>query len=150
MIKDAKSFGPANASTSEWTTDPYGRVLHFGVREHAMAAIVNGIVLHGPTRAFGATFLIFSDYMRPSLRLAALMNIPSIHVWTHDSIALGGDGPTHQPVETLTTLRAIPNFTIVRPADAAETAYAWLETLRRHEGPTGLVFSRQNLSLIHI
>ena len=148
VIKDAKSFGPADASTSEWTTDPYGRVLHFGVREHAMAAIVNGIVLHGPTRAFGATFLIFSDYMRPSLRLAALMNIPSIHVWTHDSIALGGDGPTHQPVETLTTLRAIPNFTIVRPADATETAYAWLETLRRHEGPTGLVFSRQNLPVL--
>ncbi|MFD2673904.1 transketolase [Gulosibacter bifidus] len=148
VIKDAKSFGPAERSTDEWSCSPYGRVLHFGIREHAMAAIVNGIVLHGPTRAFGATFLIFSDYMRPSVRLAALMDIPSIFVWTHDSIALGGDGPTHQPVETLTTLRAIPNFTVVRPADAAETSYAWLETLRRKDGPTGLVFSRQDLPVL--
>lgn len=148
VIKGAKSFGPAEISTSEWSADPFGRVLHFGVREHVMGAIINGIVLHGPTRAFGATFLIFSDYMRPALRLAALMNIPSIFVWTHDSIALGGDGPTHQPVETLTALRAIPNFTIVRPADATETAYAWLETLRRQDGPVGLVLSRQDLPVL--
>ena len=121
-IKAAKSFIPSEWSTHEWSGDPYGRVLHFGIREHAMGAIVNGIVLHGPTRAFGGTFLIFSDYMRPSVRIAALMNIPSIYVWTHDSVALGEDGPTHQPIEQLATLRAIPNFTVVRPADANETA----------------------------
>lgn len=144
-IDGAKSFVPAEHSTSSFQGDKYGRVLHFGIREHAMAAILNGITLAGRTRAFGGTFLIFSDYMRPALRLAALMNIPTTFVWTHDSIALGGDGPTHQPVETLTTLRAIPNFTIVRPADGAETAQAWLETLRRHGGPIGLVLSRQDL-----
>lgn len=144
-IDGAKSFAPAKHSTSTWSADPYGRVLHFGIREHAMAAILNGITLHGKTRAFGGTFLMFSDYMRPSVRLAALMNIPSIYVWTHDSIALGGDGPTHQPVESLTTLRAMPNLTIVRPSDAAETAQAWLATLQRHDGPIGLVLSRQDL-----
>ena len=105
-IKDAKSFIPSEWSTHEWSGDPYGRVLHFGIREHAMGAIVNGIVLHGPTRAFGGTFLIFSDYMRPSVRIASLMNIPSIYVWTHDSVALGEDGPTHQPIEQLATLCA--------------------------------------------
>lgn len=147
-IDSAKSFVPAEFSTTSWTGDKYGRVLHFGIREHAMAAILNGITLSGRTRAFGGTFLIFSDYMRPALRLAALMNIPTTFVWTHDSIALGGDGPTHQPVETLTTLRAIPNFTVVRPADALETAQAWLETLRRHGGPIGLVFSRQDLPVL--
>jgi len=125
--------------------DPYGRVLHFGIREHAMGAIINGIVLHGPTRAFGGTFLIFSDYMRPAVRLAALMNIPSLFVWTHDSVALGEDGPTHQPIEQLASLRAIPNFTVVRPADANETAVAWLELLRRNEGPGGLALTRQNI-----
>ena len=110
-----------------------------------MGAIVNGIVLHGPTRAFGGTFLIFSDYMRPSVRIAALMNIPSIYVWTHDSVALGEDGPTHQPIEQLATLRAIPNFTVVRPADANETSVVWLELLRRHAGPAGLALTRQNI-----
>ncbi|MGN7950329.1 transketolase family protein, partial [Microbacterium sp. 22215] len=144
-IKDAKSFIPAEWSTHEWSGDPYGRVLHFGIREHAMGAIVNGIVLHGPTRAFGGTFLIFSDYMRPPVRLAALMNVPSIFVWTHDSVALGEDGPTHQPIEQIATLRAIPNFALVRPADANETAAAWLEILRRHEGPTGIALTRQNI-----
>ncbi len=144
-IKDAKSFIPDEWSTHEWSGDPYGRVLHFGIREHAMAAIVNGIVLHGPTRAFGGTFLIFSDYMRPSVRLAALMNVPSIFVWTHDSVALGEDGPTHQPIEQLAALRAIPNFTVVRPADANETAVAWLELLRRHAGPAGIALTRQNI-----
>lgn len=144
-IKDAKSFIPAEWSTHEWSGDPYGRVLHFGIREHAMGAIVNGIVLHGPTRAFGGTFLIFSDYMRPPVRLAALMNVPSIFVWTHDSVALGEDGPTHQPIEQIATLRAIPNFTLVRPADANETAAAWLEILRRHEGPAGIALTRQNI-----
>lgn len=144
-IKDAKSFIPSEWSTHEWSGDPYGRVLHFGIREHAMGAIVNGIKLHGPTRPFGGTFLIFSDYMRPSVRLAALMDIPSIFVWTHDSVALGEDGPTHQPVEQLATLRAIPNFTVVRPADANETSAAWLEILRRQGGPSGIALTRQNI-----
>ncbi|MDQ4213316.1 transketolase [Microbacterium sp. ASV81] len=144
-IKGAASFIPQQWSTHEWSGNPYGRVLHFGIREHAMGAIVNGIVLHGPTRPFGGTFLIFSDYMRPSVRLAALMNIPSIFVWTHDSIALGEDGPTHQPIEQLATLRAIPNFTVVRPADANETSVVWLEMLRRHAGPAGIALTRQNI-----
>ncbi|HOA87255.1 MAG: transketolase [Microbacteriaceae bacterium] len=144
-IRGGASFIPSEHSTGEWTGNPYGRVLHFGIREHAMAAIVNGIVLHGPTRAFGGTFLIFSDYMRPAVRLAALMNVPSIFVWTHDSIALGEDGPTHQPIEQLASLRAIPNLTMVRPGDAAETAIAWLEILRRRGGPTGIALTRQNV-----
>ncbi len=144
-ISGAKSFLPAGHSTEQWSGDPYGRVLHFGIREHAMGSIVNGIVLHGPTRAFGGTFLIFSDYMRPAVRLAALMGVPSIFVWTHDSIALGEDGPTHQPIEQLWTLRLIPNFNVVRPADANETAHAWLETLRTHDTPTGLALTRQNV-----
>lgn len=144
-IKAAKSFIPQEWSTHEWSGDPFGRVLHFGIREHAMGAIVNGIVLHGPTRPFGGTFLIFSDYMRPAVRLASLMNIPSIYVWTHDSIALGEDGPTHQPIEQIAALRAIPNFTLVRPADANETAVVWLELLRRHAGPAGLALTRQNI-----
>ncbi|MCR2792534.1 transketolase [Microbacterium sp. zg.Y625] len=144
-IKDAKSFIPAEWSTHEWSGSPYGRVLHFGIREHAMGAIINGIKLHGPTRPFGGTFLIFSDYMRPAVRLAALMDIPSIFVWTHDSVALGEDGPTHQPIEQLATLRAIPNFTVVRPADANETAAAWLEILRRNGGPVGIALTRQNI-----
>ncbi|NYD55360.1 transketolase [Microbacterium pseudoresistens] len=144
-ITSAKSFIPAEWSTHDWQGGPDGRVLHFGIREHAMGAILNGITLHGKTRSFGGTFLIFSDYMRPAVRLAALMDIPSIFVWTHDSIALGEDGPTHQPIEQLAALRAIPNFTVVRPADAAETAVAWLETLRRHGGPTGLALTRQNV-----
>ena len=144
-IKNAASFIPAEWSTDEWDGNPYGRVLHFGIREHAMAAIVNGIVLHGPTRAFGGTFLIFSDYMRPAVRLAALMNIPSIFVWTHDSVALGEDGPTHQPIEQLTALRAIPNLAVIRPADANETAVVWHEMLRRHAGPSGIALTRQNI-----
>jgi transketolase len=144
-INDAPSFIPAEWSTHEWSGNPFGRVLHFGIREHAMGAILNGIVLHGPTRAFGGTFLIFSDYMRPAVRLAALMDIRSIFVWTHDSIALGEDGPTHQPIEQIATLRAIPNFTLVRPADANETAAAWLEILRRQGGPVGIALTRQNI-----
>jgi len=144
-IAGAKSFGPAEWSTHEWTADKYGRVLHFGIREHAMAAILNGIVLHGPTRAFGGTFLIFSDYMRPAVRLAALMNVPSIFVWTHDSVALGEDGPTHQPIEQLATLRAIPNLAVVRPGDANEVAWAWKEILSRREGPAGIALTRQNI-----
>ncbi|WGD36191.1 transketolase [Lysinibacter sp. HNR] len=144
-IAGAQSFVPSKWSTSEWNGNPYGRVLHFGIREHAMGAILNGIVLHGPTRPFGGTFLIFSDYMRPAVRLAALMNIPSVFVWTHDSVALGEDGPTHQPVEQLSTLRAIPNLAVVRPADANEVSWAWREILARRGGPSGIALTRQNL-----
>ncbi|MCI2958555.1 transketolase [Agromyces atrinae] len=144
-INGAPSFIPEQWSTHEFSGNPYGRVLHFGIREHAMAAIINGIVLHGPTRAFGGTFLIFSDYMRPAVRLAALMKVPSIFVWTHDSVALGEDGPTHQPIEQLATLRAIPGLDIVRPADANETAHAWLEILKRQGGPAGIALTRQNI-----
>jgi transketolase len=144
-IDGGGSFVPEKWSTHEWAGNPYGRVLHFGIRENAMGAILNGIVLHGKTRPFGGTFLIFSDYMRPMVRLAALMAIPTIYVWTHDSVALGEDGPTHQPVEQLTALRAIPGLDIVRPADANETAYAWKTVLERRKGPAGLALSRQNL-----
>jgi transketolase len=144
-IENSASFVPEKWSTHEWPGNEYGRVLHFGIRENAMGAILNGIVLHGKTRAFGGTFLIFSDYMRPMVRLAALMKIPTIYVWTHDSVALGEDGPTHQPVETLWSLRAIPQLDIVRPADANETGYAWKHILERRHGPAGLALSRQNL-----
>ncbi len=109
------SFIPEHRSTGAWKGNKYGRTLHFGIREHAMGAILNGIVLHGGTRAYGGTFLVFSDYMRPSVRLAALMEIPSIFVWTHDSIGVGEDGPTHQPIEHLASLRAIPGLDVVRP-----------------------------------
>ncbi|MEO6504651.1 MAG: transketolase [Terrimesophilobacter sp.] len=144
-IDNAQSFVPQVHSTHEWAGDRYGRVLHFGIREHAMAAIINGIVLHGNTRAFGGTFLIFSDYMRPAVRLAALMKAPSIYVWTHDSVALGEDGPTHQPIEQLAALRAIPGLDVVRPADANEVAWAWKTMLERRVGPAGIALSRQNL-----
>ncbi len=126
------------------TASPYGRNIHFGIREHAMGAALNGIALDGLTRPFGGTFLIFSDYMRGSVRLAALMQTDVTYVWTHDSIGLGEDGPTHQPVEHLWSLRAIPGLSIVRPADAKETAAAWVENLRRRI-PVGLILSRQDL-----
>ena len=144
-IDGAKSFVPKEWSTHEWTADPYGRILHFGIREHAMGAIINGIVLHGNTRVYGGTFLIFSDYMRPAVRLAALMQVPSIFVWTHDSVALGEDGPTHQPIEQLATLRAIPGLDMVRPGDANEVAYAWKTMLERRKGPAGIALTRQNI-----
>jgi transketolase len=144
-IEGAASFVPSEHSTHEWTGNPYGRVLHFGIREHAMGAILNGIVLHGNTRPFGGTFLIFSDYMRPAVRLAALMKAPSIYVWTHDSVALGEDGPTHQPIEQLATLRAIPGMDIVRPGDANEVAWAWKTILERRNGPAGIALTRQNI-----
>ena len=144
-IEGAASFVPSEHSTHEWTGNDYGRVLHFGIREHAMGAILNGIVLHGNTRPFGGTFLIFSDYMRPAVRLAALMKAPAIYVWTHDSVALGEDGPTHQPIEQLSTLRAIPGLDIVRPGDANETAWAWKTILERRKGPAGLALTRQNI-----
>jgi transketolase len=142
------SFIPSAHQTKEWQGGPYGRTLHFGIREHAMGAIVNGITLHGGTRVYGGTFLVFSDYMRPPVRLAALMQIPSIFVWTHDSIGLGGDGPTHQPVEQLAALRAIPGLDIVRPADANETAVCWRTTLEKTDRPIGLALSRQNLPVL--
>lgn len=147
-IEGAKSFLPEGLSTHDWSGDPYGRVLHFGIREFGMGAILNGIVLHGPTRAFGGTFLIFSDYMRPAVRLAALMGIPSVFVWTHDSVALGADGPTHQPVEQLASLRAIPGLDVVRPADANETAHAWHTILTRRNSPAGLALTRQNVPVV--
>jgi len=148
-IEGAKSFIPSHWSTHEWTGDKYGRVLHFGIREHAMGAILNGIALHGKTRAFGGTFLIFSDYMRPAVRLAALMRVPSIFVWTHDSVALGEDGPTHQPVEQLATLRAIPNLDIVRPGDANEVSFAWKAILERRSNPVGIALTRQNIPVFN-
>jgi len=125
-----------------------GRNLHFGVREHAMAAMLNGMVLHGGFRVFGATFFVFLDYCRPSVRLAALMKLPIVYVFTHDSFFVGEDGPTHQPVEHLASLRCMPNITVIRPADPAETAHAWVAALRNREGPTALVLSRQNLPVI--
>jgi len=141
-IENGGSFLPASSSIKG--ASPFGRVIHFGIREHAMGAILNGITLNGLSRAFGGTFLVFSDYMRPAVRLAALMDIPSIFVWSHDSIGLGEDGPTHQPIEHFAALRAIPNFNFVRPADANEVAVAWLEILKRNK-PAGIALSRQNL-----
>jgi transketolase len=125
-----------------------GRYIHFGVREHAMGAILNGLALHGGVRPYGGTFLVFSDYMRPSIRLAAMMGLPVIYVFTHDSIGLGEDGPTHQPIEHLTSLRAIPNLWVFRPADAAETVVGWRVALERRDGPTALVLTRQAVPVI--
>jgi transketolase len=147
-MEGADSFGPPETSTKMWRANPYGRTLHFGVREHAMGAILNGIALHGPTRPYGGTFLVFSDYMRPAVRLAALMKSSVVYVWTHDSIGLGEDGPTHQPVEHLAALRAIPGLDMVRPGDANETAAAWRAILERPEGPKGLALTRQNLPVL--
>ncbi|MGF2944574.1 transketolase family protein, partial [Mycobacterium sp. Lab-001] len=149
-MKGATSFGPPAISTKAYTADWYGRTLHFGIREHAMGAILSGIVLHGPTRAYGGTFLQFSDYMRPAVRLASLMDIDPIYVWTHDSIGLGEDGPTHQPIEHLAALRAIPRLSVVRPGDANETAYAWRTILARGNGsgPVGLILTRQGVPVL--
>ncbi|MDP9934091.1 transketolase [Paenarthrobacter nicotinovorans] len=144
-IEDSPSFIPTSRSTDAWKGNPYGRVLHFGIREHAAASIVNGISLHGRTRAFSGTFLIFSDYQRPAIRLGALMGVPSLYVWTHDSIGLGEDGPTHQPVEQLASLRAIPGLDVVRPGDANEVSAAWKTMLENHENPAGIVLTRQNI-----
>jgi len=145
-IEGAASFIPSEWSTHEWKADPQlGRVLHFGIREHAMGAIMNGITLHGGTRVFGGTFLQFADYMRPSVRLAALMGIPTTYVWTHDSVGLGEDGPTHQPIEHLAALRAIPGLDVIRPADGNETAAAWLTLLHHTDRPAALALTRQNV-----
>jgi transketolase len=143
--KGQPSFTPEEWQTSEWTGDRYGRVLHFGIREHAMGSIMNGITLHGGTRVYGGTFLVFSDYMRPAVRLAALMGIPTTYVWTHDSVGLGEDGPTHQPVEHLAALRAIPGLDVVRPGDANETVAAWRAVLEQTDRPAALALTRQNV-----
>jgi transketolase len=146
--KGEPSFTPPERATKEWPGDWYGRVLHFGIREHAMGSILNGIALHGGTRPYGGTFLVFSDYMRPAVRLAAIMHLPVTYVWTHDSIGLGEDGPTHQPVEQLAALRAIPGLDVVRPADANETVAAWQTILEHVDRPAGLVLSRQPLPTV--
>lgn len=141
-IEGGGSFLPATSAIKG--ANPYGRIIHFGIREHAMGSILNGISLHGLTRSFGGTFAVFSDYMRPAVRLAALMNIPSTFVWTHDSIGVGEDGPTHQPIEHFAALRAIPGLDIVRPGDANEVAHAWRQIIIRNR-PAGILLSRQNL-----
>jgi transketolase len=143
--KGEPSFIPTEHQTKDFPGGPYGRVLHFGIREHAMGSIMNGIALHGGTRPYGGTFLVFSDYMRGAVRLAALMKLPVTYVWTHDSIGLGEDGPTHQPVEHLAALRAIPGLDVVRPADANETVVAWRTILEHTDRPAGLVLTRQNV-----
>jgi len=146
-MKGEPSFVPSRRATAKFPGNPYGRTLHFGIREHAMGAILNGIAVHGGTRPYGGTFLVFSDYMRPAVRLAAIMGLPVTYVWTHDSIGLGEDGPTHQPVEHLAALRAIPGLAMVRPADANETTVAWRTVLERGT-PAGLALSRQNLLVL--
>lgn len=145
VIAGTGSFLPASSAIPG--ANPYGRMIHFGIREHAMGSILNGIALHGLSRAFGGTFAVFSDYMRPAVRLAAIMDLPSIFIWSHDSIGLGEDGPTHQPIEHLAALRAIPNFAVVRPADANEVREAWKKILINAK-PVGLLLSRQNLPVI--
>jgi transketolase len=142
-IEGAESFLPEAHGGS-----PYGRILHFGIREHAMGSIMNGIALHGGTRVYGGTFLVFSDYMRGSVRLAALMGLPVTYIWTHDSIGLGEDGPTHQPIEHLAALRAIPGLDVVRPADATETAIAWRTAIEHTDRPTALALTRQNVPVL--
>jgi len=144
-IEGGNSFLPATSAMKN--ADPYGRIIHFGIREHAMGSILNGITLHGLTRSFGGTFAVFSDYMRPAVRLAALMDIPSTFIWTHDSIGLGEDGPTHQPIEHFAALRAIPNFAVIRPADANEVTEAWRSILTRRKA-AGILLSRQNLRTV--
>ncbi|MEV6348609.1 transketolase [Actinoplanes sp. NPDC051851] len=147
-MKGEPSFIPAEYATKEFPGHEYGRTLHFGIREHGMGSILNGIAVHGGTRPYGGTFLVFSDYMRGSVRLSALMKLPVVFVWTHDSIGLGEDGPTHQPIETLSALRAIVGLDVVRPADANETAYAWRGALEHNDRPTALALSRQNLPTV--
>lgn len=147
-MKGEPSFLPEQRQSKQWQGSELGRTLHFGVREHAMGGILNGITLAGLTRAYGGTFLVFSDYMRPAVRLAALSQIPSIFVWTHDSVGVGEDGPTHQPIEHLAALRAIPGLDVVRPSDANETSVAWGEVLRRAGRPACLILSRQKLRTI--
>jgi transketolase len=139
---------PTNRQTKDWSGGPYGRTMHFGIREHAMGSILGGIALQSLTRPYGGTFLTFSDYMRPAVRLAALMQIDPIYVWTHDSIGLGEDGPTHQPIEHLAALRVIPGLDVVRPADANETAVAWRTIIENNDRPVGLILTRQALPVV--
>ncbi len=146
--KGEPSFLPTDRQSEEFKGGPYGRVLHFGIREHAMGAIMNGIKVHGGTRPYGGTFLTFSDYMRGAVRLSALMRVPVTYVWTHDSIGLGEDGPTHQPIEHVSSLRLIPGLDVVRPSDANETAAAWAAILHNGDRPAGLILSRQNLPIV--
>ncbi len=152
LIGGSADLTPSNNTRPQSATDVQageysGNYIRFGVREHGMGAILNGLALHG-LRSYGGTFLVFSDYMRPAIRLAALMKLPVIYVFTHDSIGLGEDGPTHQPVEHVTALRAIPNLVVIRPADSNETAQAWRVALKRKDGPTALVLTRQAVPLI--
>ena len=144
-IEEGGSFLPPSSTMKG--AHPYGRIVHFGIREHAMGSILNGMALHGLIRPFGGTFLVFSDYMRGAVRLSALMNLPVTYVWTHDSIGLGEDGPTHQPIEHIAALRAIPNLEVLRPADANEVVAGWREIVRRRK-PVGILLSRQNLPVI--
>lgn len=153
LIGGSADLAPSNLTLLKGYDDfqrdtPAGRNLRFGVREHAMGAILNGMALHGGLIPYGGTFLVFSDYMRPAVRLAAMMHLPVVYVWTHDSLWIGEDGPTHQPVEHLAALRAIPNLTVIRPCDANETAEAWRAALRRRDGPTALLLTRQNLPVL--
>jgi transketolase len=150
LIGGSADLAPSNNTFLQGIADcsashPEGRNLHFGVREHGMGGVLNGMALHGGVRPYGATFLVFADYMRPSIRLAAMMGLPVIYVFTHDSIGLGEDGPTHQPIEHLASLRVIPNLVVLRPADAAETVEAWRAALQRGDGPTALVLTRQKV-----
>ena len=142
------SMLPPGVTSSEWPGDPYGKVIHFGIREHAMGAVLNGIALNGLTRVFGATFFVFADYMRPAVRLAAIMGLPVTYIWTHDSVAVGEDGPTHEPVEHLWSYRAIPGLSVVRPGDATETVAAYRHVFDSHGGPTAMVLSRQALPVL--
>ena len=144
-IEGGGSFLPTASKMAG--ADPYGRIIHFGIREHAMGAILNGMALHGLVKPFGGTFLVFSDYMRGAVRLSSLMQLPVTYVWTHDSIGLGEDGPTHQPVEHLASLRTIPGFSVIRPCDANEVSVCWQEIIKRSK-PSGLVLSRQNLPVL--
>ncbi|HRQ01116.1 MAG TPA: transketolase C-terminal domain-containing protein, partial [Terrimesophilobacter sp.] len=137
---------PGEAVTAD---NPGGEFIRFGIREHAMAAILSGIALHGPWRPFGSTYLAFSDYQRPSIRLAALMGLPVVYVYTHDSVAVGEDGPTHQPVEQIAGLRLVPGLDVVRPADGAEVVAAWRRMLARPDAPTALILSRQDVPVLH-
>lgn len=153
LVGGSADLAPSNNTLLKGYPDfqqatPAGRNLHFGVREHAMGAILNGLALHGGVLPYGGTFLVFADYMRPAVRLAAMMHLPVVYVWTHDTVWIGEDGPTHQPIEHLAALRAIPNLTIIRPADANETAGAWRVALERRAGPTGLALTRQKLPVL--
>jgi transketolase len=153
LVGGSADLAPSNNSFlhgegSVQAGDFSGRNFNFGVREHGMAAILNGLALYGHFRVFGATFLVFSDYMRPSMRLAALMGLPVVYILTHDSVYVGEDGPTHQPIETTESLRLIPNLAVFRPADAEETAWSWVEAMKRKDGPSALILTRQNLPLL--